>query len=77
MNSGSHPHLRYIPQAATDTSGAGILDRQTGRMFPRDYTAVETLEVCAWLNGRHTGYAPGLGAIAAAVRVPERFLTGC
>lgn len=62
MNSGSHPHMRYIPQAATATSSPGIYDRVAKRLFPRDYSAVETLDTCAWLNSRHTGHEPTLGA---------------
>jgi hypothetical protein len=66
MNSGSHPHLRFIPQPATDVGSAGIYDRHLKRLFPRDYTAIEMLDTCAWLNSRHTGHEPTLGAIKSA-----------
>lgn len=68
MNSGSHPHLRYIPQSGTDTAGAGILDRHYARHHVRDYTAAETLEVCAWLNDREAGYQATAGARVAPRR---------
>ncbi len=75
MNSGSHPHMRYIPRPATEASGAGIYDRVAQRVFPRDYTAAETQDTIAWLNDWHQGYAARHGAIKLSERklgmVPE------